>query len=175
MVTMWSGLMKTVSPSEFLRLTKCFINVNFKLDFARIQIISEPPPFAVNFELDTLILQAVRLLLNNQTMAKYIIKKTGEIVDVVSYSETGSYVEYYDSRGIFIHDENANIYKDFDAIIGGKEPIDWEQRRYEIAKDVLASELIVDATNGIGNTDADDVVWRSVFYADKLIKELKKK
>lgn len=108
-------------------------------------------------------------------MAKYIIKKTGEIVDVVSYSETGSYVEYYDSRGIFIHDENANIYKDFDAIIGGKEPIDWAQRRYEIAKDVLASELIVDATNGIGNTDADDVVWRSVFYADKLIKELKKK
>ena len=48
--------------------------------------------------------------------------------------------------------------------------IDWEQRRYEIAKDALAA-LLSDPTIGV-NTSYSKV---AVDYADALIEELKKK
>lgn len=67
-----------VSPSSPLRFTKCFILINFKLDDTKINKISEPPPFAVNFELDTLTLQAVRSLLKTDKAMKVRIKKLND-------------------------------------------------------------------------------------------------
>lgn len=57
----------------------------------------------------------------------------------------------------------------------GKE-IDWEQRRYEIAKDALAgiiSEESIPGTDPFHYIDKD--VSRAIEYADELIKRLKAK
>lgn len=50
-----------------------------------------------------------------------------------------------------------------------KDGIDWEQRRYEIAKDVLAGRLSFSPP-----TDIDRFVEYCVIYADKLIECLRK-
>lgn len=49
--------------------------------------------------------------------------------------------------------------------------IDWEQRRYEIAKDVLCGRLAA----GSSITDKDEFAETCVGYADLLIKYLKTK
>lgn len=54
--------------------------------------------------------------------------------------------------------------------------IDWEQRRYEIAKDALAgiiSEESIPGTDPFHYIDKD--VSRAIEYADELIKHLKSK
>lgn len=54
--------------------------------------------------------------------------------------------------------------------------IDWEQRRYEIAKDALAgiiSEESIPGTDPFHYIDKD--VSRAIEYADELIKQLKSK
>lgn len=54
--------------------------------------------------------------------------------------------------------------------------IDWEQRRYEIAKDALAGII---SEESIPGTDprhyVDEDVSRAIEYADELIKHLKSK
>ena len=92
------------------------------------------------------------------------IKKTGEIIDVISLScdterKPTDTVDYIDSKGVEYHNEKLNYYWDLEPIDISN--IDWEQRRYEIAKSLCA------ATNHIS---AKDAVWD----ADLLIKELKK-
>lgn len=53
--------------------------------------------------------------------------------------------------------------------------IDWEQRRYELAKDAMSSILPAPVTEGINpNPSVEDVAMYSVKFADALIKELKK-
>lgn len=65
-----------------------------------------------------------------------------------------------------------------------KHKIDWEQRRYEIAKEVLAycAKRLVDALNSgakkeewIGKTIAQIASESAVGYADALIGQLKRK
>ena len=50
-------------------------------------------------------------------------------------------------------------------------PIDWEQRRYEIARDCMASQM---ASVYHGQYDYKSCVSNAVIYADALIAELKK-
>lgn len=62
------------------------------------------------------------------------IKSTGEIIDFL-----GSFIEYgtctwIDSKGDFNQGSAPGI-----EILETGKPIDWEQRRYEIAKDMLAA------------------------------------
>ena len=95
---------------------------------------------------------------------KVKIRKTGEIVDIISLScdterKPTDTVDYIDSKGVEYHNEKLNYYWDLEPIDISN--IDWEQRRYEIAKSLYA------ATNHIS---AKDAVWD----ADLLIKELKK-
>ena len=49
-------------------------------------------------------------------MAKVKIINTGEIVNIVSWGATGSYTDYYDSKGEF-HHTNLNRYNFFEDII----------------------------------------------------------
>lgn len=68
-------------------------------------------------------------------MAKCRKIDTGEIVNIVSWGATGSYTDYYDSKGEF-HHTDLNRYNHFEDIIEDtKDCIDWEKRRYEIASD----------------------------------------
>lgn len=109
-------------------------------------------------------------------MAKYRIRKTGEIVDVISYnggskrSEIIDNVSYIDSNGIERPNTSGmNLFWDFEKIdnnLNGNK-IDWEERRYEIAKSILP-----EAINVYKDIDLDPVE-RSVYYADNLIKMLK--
>lgn len=107
-------------------------------------------------------------------MAKYKIRKTGEIVDVISYnggskrSEIIDNVSYIDSNGI----EHPNVYGmnmfwDFEKIDDNlnENKIDWEKRRYEIAKAVLPEAIRI--------FENSDPVQMAVSYADDLIKLLK--
>lgn len=51
--------------------------------------------------------------------------------------------------------------------------IDWEQRRYEIAKEILAA-IISNPEFQFFGSGREDRVRIAVLYADTLIKELKK-
>lgn len=60
--------------------------------------------------------------------------------------------------------------------IGKPKHIDWEQRRYEIAKAAMVGELASPVVEGVNpNPSMDEVVRWSVMFADKLIEELKKR
>ena len=70
------------------------------------------------------------------------IRKTGEIVDVISFScgterKPTDYVDYIDSNGVEHANNKLNYYWDLEEIESPN--IDWEQRRYEIAKDVFCA------------------------------------
>lgn len=82
------------------------------------------------------------------------------------------------------HHENVecdtclNVFDDLRNLVAEiceeEKTIDWEQRRYEIAKDAMNSILTAPIINGVNpNPSAEDVATYSVRLADALIKELK--
>lgn len=104
------------------------------------------------------------------------IRKTGEIVDVINYynfmsaeRDTNDSVSYIDSKGEEHHHEKGlNLWWDFEDLEEVlSTDVDWEQRRYEIAKEVFAS--IYDFT-----IDRINFAKYAVDAADSLIAELKK-
>ena len=108
---------------------------------------------------------------------KLKIKKTGEIVDVISFScdterKPTDTVDYIDSKGVEYHNEKFNYYWDLEPIHISN--IDWKQCRYEIAKDILAAFNTGEGAYG-DEKYMSYVVNISVKFADLLIKELKKK
>lgn len=110
-----------------------------------------------------------------QNMAKAKRIDTGEIVNIVSWGATGSYTDYYDSKGEF-HHTDLNKYNHFEDIIEDtKDCIDWEKRRYEIAKEAVNGLLAAPVVEGIDpNPPMDDIARNAVKIADYLIEELKK-
>lgn len=108
-------------------------------------------------------------------MAKAKRIDTGEIVNIVSWGATGSYTDYYDSKGEF-HHTDLNKYNHFEDIIEDtKDGIDWEKRRYEIAKEAVNGLLAAPVVEGIDpNPSMDDIARKAGKIADYLIEELKK-
>lgn len=106
------------------------------------------------------------------------IRKTGEVVDVICYNgyterlSTDS-VSYIDSNGREVARENLNFYWDFEPIepteTNTNKGIDWEQRRYEIAKAAMLGMM----TNIPGDSFCHVQAKECVEIADELIKELK--
>lgn len=83
------------------------------------------------------------------------IKSTGEIVNIK---------DLYDDGTALVNDEYFKISElDFFS-----ETIDWEQRRYELAKDIIKAVVADDCG---GNSDA--IAKYAVNCADALIKRLK--
>lgn len=108
-------------------------------------------------------------------MAKFRKTDTGEIVNVVAWGANGTYTDYYDSEGVF-HHSALNRYNHFEEIIENlQNGIDWEQRRYEIAKSAMIGVLASPIVDGIDpNPSIECVAHHSVLLADALIEELKK-
>lgn len=113
---------------------------------------------------------------------KYKIRKTGEIIDVVSYSgltsterdEIDDWVDYIDSNGNEIKHAQLNLYWDLEPI-QIESAIDWEQRRYEIAKEAMWGLLYNNDDNLLGiKLKPSDLVEMVLVYTDALIAELKK-
>lgn len=101
------------------------------------------------------------------------IKATGEIVEL---NEQGiSLFEY--ARGIY-KDVNGNKYRVDELEFIEENPekdIDWEQRRYEIAKTVVHGQLTGPIIDGVDpNPSITDLAKLAVKIADALIAELKK-
>ncbi|MDO5526760.1 MAG: hypothetical protein Q4F85_11835 [Prevotella sp.] len=120
---------------------------------------------------------------------KYKNIKTGEVVEVIDFSattgrDTEDYVTYIDSKGNEHIKENLNIFYDFEPIdVEGKNAskIDWEQRRYEIAKEMLSAIYIddgyaqrADKSRQFEYKTPDGTAREAVRFADALIAELKK-
>lgn len=106
------------------------------------------------------------------------IRKTGEIVEVVSYSggtvrsNILDSVSYIDSKGVEHDREKLNYYWDFEQISDIKEDnisiIDWEQRRFELAKAAMVA-MIGSEKVGRGEVTADRIVG----IAHNIIEELR--
>ena len=104
------------------------------------------------------------------------IRKTGEIVDVISWNnllgkERSSLdsVSYIDSKGNeCVRVKGLNLAWDFEDVEEVlSTDIDWETRRYEIAKDILAATYDYPM-------DGKPYAKIAVGIADALIAELKK-
>lgn len=107
------------------------------------------------------------------------IRKTGEIVDVISYNKYTNtarnsdldWVSYIDSKGReYEHEKGLNIYWDFEDVEEElSTDIDWEQVR------IKASISALQGFAASPQIASDDTLARwSVCAADALIAELKK-
>ena len=114
------------------------------------------------------------------------LRKTGEIVDVVSFNnfyqserDDSDQVSYIDSKGVEHHHvRGLNLWWDFEDIPIEDTRIpnfDWEQRRYEITKTVVHGQLTGPIIEGVDpNPSIPDLAKLAVNIADALIAELKK-
>ena len=107
------------------------------------------------------------------------IRKTGEIVEIISYSgntdrnDVLDRVSYIDSNGVEHPREKLNFYWDFETITDEKEDTslttDWNQVRVQAS--IGAMQVLL----GKNNYDTyEDIAAQAVGYADALIKKLKK-
>lgn len=104
------------------------------------------------------------------------LRKTGEIVDVIAWynmlgaeRDRGDSVSYIDSKGNeCVKVEGLNLSWDFEDVEEVQSTnIDWEQRRYEIAKNILAATYDYPM-------DGKSYAKVAVGVADSLIAELRK-
>lgn len=120
------------------------------------------------------------------------IRKTGEVVDVITYSnpycserDDMDCVSYIDSKGIEHHSERGlNLWWDFEDVEEVlSTDVDWEQRRYDIAKNciigILGNDEMVDLAIDEGLKKncryfTTNVAELAVLFADALIAKLKK-
>lgn len=97
------------------------------------------------------------------------IKATGEIINIADYARV--VLSQCDSRGNPIElgfDEVEILQED-------TSDIDWEQRRYEIAKTIIHGQLTGPIIDGVDpNPGISDCAKWAVSFADALIAELKK-
>lgn len=103
------------------------------------------------------------------------IRKTGEGVDVITYSghtyrSDIDVVSYIDSKGNECVDMKMNRFWDFEDV--EENLIDWEQRRYEISKDVL-SAFLSNSNEMIFEGNPEDHAKDAVVFSDALIKKLR--
>lgn len=107
------------------------------------------------------------------------IRKTGEVVEIISYSgsttrnECIDKVSYIDSKGKEHPREPLNFYWDFETITDNNEDTfstkDWNQIRVQAS--IGAMQVLL----GTNNYDTyKEIATQAVWCADALIKELKK-
>lgn len=95
------------------------------------------------------------------------IKSTGEIITIVAISTEDKNMQCYGNDGIM----RIEPFCVDDLLIIPEYTIDWEQRRYEIAKDVMAASF----NQPMDGVSIASYVHNCVQWADVLIEELKKK
>lgn len=99
------------------------------------------------------------------------IKETGEIIDVKFCLHPNPAV---DETYWWCKDKQESYHKrelDFLDVDMVDKPIDWEQRRYEIAKDIVANSF----ATPMENVSMVSYIHNCVQVADMLIEELKMK
>lgn len=116
------------------------------------------------------------------------LKETGEIINIASCDRVK--LDKYDSFGNPVEVDYNDVEKFYDdndypvgmpkfkipSVLEVKDSIDWEQRRYELAKEYSKEFVRLQHYKGISETgvvSSKVAVW-SVDLADALIEELKK-
>ena len=102
---------------------------------------------------------------------KYRHRTTGEIINVLRHNEKGDFAECTDSNGK-VYGLRANLFRDYEQVIEDK-TINWEQRRYEIAKVMLPT--CIEEYSFMDDFRIEKGAEYAVMCADALIKELQKK
>ena len=101
---------------------------------------------------------------------KVRIKKTGILIDVIPKVNTNA---QHSGDNLYVCDNMVFRECDLDFLNVENAVIDWEQRRYEIAKSMMAAFLSNSCSNVYMNT-YENQAQEAVKYADALIEELKK-
>lgn len=96
------------------------------------------------------------------------IIQTGEIVTILAISTEHMTIQCYGNDGIVRLMSLSS--GDIEIIPDTEKTIDWEQRRYEIAKDIVANSFSMP----MGNVSMVSYIHDCVQVADLLIEELKK-
>ena len=100
------------------------------------------------------------------------IIETGEEINIIGISKEWGTALYYGNDGIY-HQRTFRD-KEIEILETAESTIDWEQRRYEIAKDAMNGLLSAPVVAGVNlNPNIKDIATFSVRLADALIKELK--
>lgn len=94
------------------------------------------------------------------------VKSTGVLVDVIPKTNTNA---LHSGDNIYVCDNMVFRECELDFLNLGNSAIDWEQRRYELAKDII--KVVIANENGISS---EVVAKYSLNCADALIKRLKK-
>lgn len=94
------------------------------------------------------------------------VKSTGEIITIVAISTEDKNMQCYGNDGIM----RTEPFCVDDLLIIPEYTIDWEQRRYEIAKDMMAASF----TQPMEGVSIAPYIHNCVLWADALIEELKK-
>ncbi|MBF1415458.1 MAG: hypothetical protein HXN33_07755 [Prevotella histicola] len=96
------------------------------------------------------------------------IIQTGEIVTILAISTEHMTIQCYGNDGIV---RLMSLSRgDIEIIPDSEKTIDWEQRRYEIVKDIVANSF----STPMGNVSIISYIHDCVQVADLLIEELKK-
>jgi len=96
------------------------------------------------------------------------IIQTGEIVTILAISTEHMTIQCYGNDGIVRLESLSR--GDIEIIPDTEKTIDWEQRRYEIVKDIVANSF----STPMGNVSIVSYIHDCVQVADLLIEELKK-
>lgn len=100
------------------------------------------------------------------------IIETGEIVTILAISTEHMTIQCYGNDGIVRLEPLSR--GDIEIVSDTEKNIDWEQRRYELAKDAMNSILTAPIGDGVNpNPSIEEIAMLSVEFADALIKELK--
>ena len=94
------------------------------------------------------------------------VKSTGEIITIVAISTEDKNMQCYGNDGIM----RTEPFCVDDLLIIPEYAIDWERRRYEIAKEVLAASF----AQPMDGVSLPTYAHICVQWADELIEELKK-
>jgi len=111
-------------------------------------------------------------------------KKTNEIVEIIRFGGDGSYTVIRNSNGELMR-LPVSYYDNYEEIIEAEDTIDWEKRRYEVAREMLPYAAAAESSRSIltlsrefgnakGKTFAEVCASSAVSFADALIAELKK-
>lgn len=105
------------------------------------------------------------------------IRKTGEIVEIISYSgssvrsEILDSVSYIDSNGVEHDRESLNFYWDFEQLEEKTDNTDWNQVRIQAA--IAATQGLLAGNENWYSDRQNDLAKISVMIADELVERLK--
>lgn len=114
---------------------------------------------------------------------KVRIKKTGEIVDIISYSgntdrnDVLDSVSYIDSKGVEHPREKLNLYWDFESIqeTSITPNTDWQRVKIQAAIGVMQALISKESGGCVAGYTTLDLAERAVVYANSLVVVLKEK